>query len=95
MNNKVNDFKTANNDIFLKFGVENKYFLSVLDECNWEIINDTDISIVKYVLNGESKTNLIVKKDDKPFVISKDGYTMVVAIDCIKIAFLFKDDLKN
>ncbi len=94
----INDlviYKKTQNDIFKNFNVEPKYFLSVLDECSWEIIMQDDINLIKYDNGTEQKTNLIVQKSEKPFIVEKGGYTMVVAIDCVKVAFVFKNDLKK
>ncbi len=95
MNNQITSFKQTKDDIFLKFGVENKYFLNMFDDYEWEILSDGDINMVKYQKDDISKTNLIIKKNNNPFIIEKDGYTMIIAIDCVKIAFVFKNDLKR
>ncbi len=95
MNNLVNNFKKTNDDIFLKFGVKNKYFISVLDDYNWEIINDNDIYLIKYYKDDFEQTNFIIQKNDVPLVYVEDGYTMIIAIDCVKVAFVFKNDLKR
>ncbi len=95
MNNHVLNFKKANDDLFLKFGIENKYFVSVLDDSNWSIINDDELYFVRFEEAGETKTNLVVKKSERPLIIEKDGYTMIIAIDCIKIAFIFRNQLKR
>ncbi len=95
MDAKVNNFKFTHNEIFREFEVENKYFLSILDESPWELIFQDDITLVKYTKDNEEKTSLVTQKGDKPFIVEKDGYTMIIAIDCIKIAFVFNNNLKR
>ncbi len=95
MINDLVSYKKSQNDIFKKFNVDAKYFLSVLDTHIWEIISQDDINLIKYEDGTEQKTNLIIQKGEKPFIVEKDGYTMVVAIDCVKVAFVFRNDLKK
>ncbi len=95
MNKQIENFKNADNDLFLKFGIENKYFVSIRDNSSWSIINDDELYFVTFEEEGKTKTNLVVKKSEKPLIFEKDGYTMIIAIDCIKIAFVFKNVLKR
>ncbi len=95
MESLINDLKNINNDIFAQFGIEKDYFISVKDDYNWELIQEENINIVKYYKGNEIKTSLIVNKGTEPLIIEKNGYTMIIAIDCIKIAFIFNNSLKR
>ncbi len=95
MDTQINNFKFTHEQIFREFEVESKYFLCVLDESEWELIAQDEITLVKYRRDNEEKTSLVTQKGEKPFIVEKNGYTMIIAIDCIKIAFIFNNDLKK
>lgn len=95
MNSAIENLRTVTDYIFSEFRVSKDYFISVKDEYNWEIISDDNINLIKWYEDNEVKTNLIVSNNSGPLIISKDGYTMIIAIDCVKIAYIFKDELKR
>lgn len=71
------------------------YFIKNLEQCNWTISTDGEWYIASFwetTNNKQKKTDVvIVKKDGKPQIFESNEYTMVIGIQCVKIAFIFNN----
>lgn len=80
------------NKLFEEFGVPNNYQLKIMKDAKFSVSVENEIHLVKYDENSSTTTNLILTKKDEPLIFEKDGYTMIIAIDCVKVALVFSND---
>ncbi len=93
MGETVMKYMQSKDRLMKYFGCKENYFIKPLPNAEWQIEDSNDFPILSYSVNGEPKIDaLICKKNGKPLIFSTKGYTMVIAIECIKIAFVFKND---
>jgi|GEM_PF-530622 len=95
--NKTNDYlKTyinAKKELMKFFGCADDFFIKAFDGCKWMIKNDEDFSFLIYWGKDEKRHDaVIVKKNGSPMLFKAGKYTMVIAIDCVKIAFIFENE---
>ena len=89
-------YKQSKNELMQHFQCDNEFFVKPLDNCKWAVKNDEDFSFLVYWSEDEKRHDaVIVKKNGEPMIIRKSKYTMVVAIDCVKIAFIFENSLET
>jgi len=79
------------------FGCSGDYFLKILEEHEWNVAGDDLLPMLRYrgKADGAATNAVIVKKDGAPLIFSAKRYTMVVAIDCVKIGFIFINGNRN
>lgn len=72
-----------------------EYFIKSLDECNWRV-KDTDgmFFLTYWKEGGRLNECVIVKKNNKPLIMRKKDYTMIIIIECIKIAVILKNNME-
>jgi hypothetical protein len=74
------------------FKADINYVLKPMLNVYWRIWFLEGTQFLTYWSDDIQKTDVLVVKDgDKPLVFEKDDYTMVVGIECIKIALIFKN----
>lgn len=75
------------------FCCNDDYFVKNVEECKWTISNDANWCIVSYwdkKGTKEVKNDLVVvKKNGKLQIFENGKYTMVICIQCVKVAFIF------
>lgn len=92
---KVMDLIDVTSGLIKDFGCENDFFLKPLIDLEWTIKSTEDFSILSYWDSNDKKIEaIIVRKNLEPLIFEYSGYTMVIAIDCVKIGFIFKSDKK-
>jgi hypothetical protein len=74
------------------FGCPGDFFIRPLLGCAWEINGHEDIKILSYVHNNATHEAVIVRLNGEAMVYRARGYVCVVAIDCVKIAFIFEEN---
>lgn len=95
-NNHVSRFVNAKKDLFSYFSCKEDYSCRPLIQYKWSIEEDGDLYVLAYWKNKqEINRSAIVKKDGKPLIYKTVEHTMIIAIDCIKIAFVFKNTNKQ
>ncbi len=96
-NNPVTNFISAKRGLFWHFNCRDEYFVRCLEGYRWEIKNEGDLYFLSYWLDGDGKITscVIVRKDNAPLIFTAGEYTMAVAIDCVKIAFVLENALKS
>ncbi|MCL2592053.1 MAG: hypothetical protein FWD82_01690 [Defluviitaleaceae bacterium] len=94
MSKQVSDFSKAQKKLMKYFKCPDDYFVKVLDDCRWSISENEGMSFLSY-WEGEKRQNaVIVKNSEGSLIYEVKNETMVVAIDCVKIAFIFKNSKK-
>ena len=94
--NTVHDFIMAKLELFRHFKCTDEYCVQIKLGHNWAIVEEDGIYFLSYWENMNSKTNaVVVSKGDTAQVFKADDYTMVVAIDCVRIAFVFNNVLNS
>lgn len=92
MNYAVQNFTDAVAGIFKYFHCPNEYLLKPLTHMRWRIREDEGISFLTYWSEEGSETSLIIaRKNGKILLYRTKEHTMVIAIDCVKIGFIFEN----
>ncbi|MCI8629868.1 MAG: hypothetical protein HFE57_10335 [Firmicutes bacterium] len=87
----VQEWIQTQNEVLQFFQCEGEFFIKPLDY-EWTIRHTEDFYFLSYWIRKNKRVDaVIVKKNGLPMVYRKREYTMVVAIDCVKIAFVFRN----
>lgn len=91
----VNDFMKAKKALLWHFNCRDDYYVKTLPDARWRTKEEDEMFFLSY-LDDKKNTNhaVIVKKDGKPLIYIAAEFTLVVAIDCVKIAFIFNNKNK-
>ena len=93
MEGSVQNYLQAKQGLFSHFGCNEQYFVRDLLDLKWTIKMDADTYILTYWEKANKPTYaIIIKKDGKPCVYRSDKHTMIIGIDCVKIAFLLSNE---
>lgn len=92
----IKEYLKLEENIRRKFKCEEDFFLKPMIGNKWAINTENDTCFLSYLDNNDSKKNTcyVVSKNSKPMIYKKDDITMIIAIDCIKIAFIFENKNK-
>lgn len=86
----VVEFEQARKRVTGYFGCEDDFFLKPLSELEWVVWQEEDFTFLSYwTKEGKKVDAVVVKKGGSPMIYKTKEYTMVVAIDCVKIGFIF------
>lgn len=76
-----------------QFSCDDDFFIKPLENLKWAVKSEDDFSFLMYWTDDDKRHSaVIVKKNGSPMVYKTDMYTMVIAIDCIKTAFVFSNN---
>ena len=88
----VADFVQTRKRINDYFGCEGDFFIKPLLDLEWAVREDEDFTFLCYwTTEGKKVDAVVVKKSGTPMIYKTKDYTMVVAIDCVKIGFIFRN----
>lgn len=88
----VMDFVQTRKRINDYFGCEGDFFVKPLLDLEWAVRGDEDFTFLCYwTEDGKKVEAVVVKKSGTPMIYKTKEYTMVVAIDCVKIGFIFRN----
>lgn len=88
----VADFVQTRKRINDYFGCEGDFFIKPLLDLEWAVREDEDFTFLCYwTTEGKKVDAVVVKKSGAPMIYKTKDYTMVVAIDCVKIGFIFRN----
>ncbi|MBE6012139.1 hypothetical protein [Anaeropeptidivorans aminofermentans] len=91
MNNVVSKFNDSKAELLKAFGCPDEYFIRYMKGFSYQITEDDGIFFLSYWQDEKNKTTaIVVKRDDKPLLYKHNNHTMVIAIDCVKIGFIFE-----
>lgn len=94
--NPVQEYMEKRKHVMNYFKCEGEFFIKPLLNARWFISSEGDYFILSYWEKDKPKTNaVIVKRAGEPLIYKTERYTMVIAIDCVKIAFLFENEKKG
>lgn len=93
MDELISEYIKVKKSLFDSFNCTEDYFIKNLKQLKWIISSVDDWYIVSYwekKSDKEIKTDVvIVKKNGEPQVFETKEYTMIIGIQCVKIAFIF------
>jgi len=88
-NNVITSYFAAADALYQKFKCDEKYPLRGELDCNWQLRHDEGTYFLSLMEDTNKKTDfVVVQKDGKPLVFNADKYSMAIAIDCVKMAFI-------
>jgi hypothetical protein len=92
MKKYIFEYKECTKKILKEFGCEDNYLIKDLTSFEWGINNEEGTYFLSYWKKEEPKNNLLIAKSDKlPLIYKTKDYTMIIVIECIKIAVIFKN----
>ncbi len=92
MKKPIQEFIMAKNNVLEFFNCKENYFIKPLMPHTWSIKTEDGVAFLSYWSDGSEEVKVVVaKKDGKPLIFETRDYTMVIGIECIKIAFVFKN----
>ena len=95
MRTTIQEFMAAKEGLLRSFGCNEDYHIESRLGQNWQITEDDGVFFLSSWENIASKTtSVVVKRNDAPLLYETADYTMIIAIDCIKMAFIFNNVLK-
>ncbi|HIT72883.1 hypothetical protein B5E58_06790 [Tyzzerella sp. An114] len=92
----VQNFISSQKNLMQYFGCDGDFYVRPLVESSWTVKNDDDFAILSYWDKNDKRIDaVVVKKGGKPMVYKKNDFTMIIGIDCVKLAFIFKTELER
>ena len=92
MRKAVNSYMQSYRNLLSAFGCKSRYYIRPALECAWGV-SEAEIPILTVEADGTEQKCVIVRQDGEPLVYRANGYALVIAIDCVKTAFLL--DIKK
>ncbi len=94
----VADYVKTKRLLMDSFSCNDDYFVKNVEDCRWTISSDDTWCIVSYWENKGAKEIrndlVVVRKNGRLQIFENGRYTMVICIQCVKVAFIF-DNLKR
>ncbi|NLP47222.1 MAG: hypothetical protein GX347_09310 [Epulopiscium sp.] len=94
MDNPVNQYLYAKEELFTYFGCEPDYSITDFRHMYWQIQHKEGFSVITFSETqdfSDSDDAIIVKKDNQPMIYKTKEYTLVIGIRCVKVGFVFKN----
>ncbi len=91
---KIEQFSKLNSDMHKELNLDKDIYISPKIESKWKIDSLSGLSMVEFENNNKFDKCVIVNNEKEPVIIKKDIYTVVLAIDCVKVAFIFNNELE-
>lgn len=89
MKRVISNYINYRNAILRRFECDQNYYVKPIEEYNWKIKENQGIYFLNYWKgNGRVNQCVIVKKDNIPYVMKEKDYTMIVCIECVKVAII-------
>ena len=88
----VLEYEQARNNINSYFGCEGDFFVKPLLELELAIRQEDDFAFLSYwTKEGKKIDAVVVKRGGAPMMYRTKDYSMVIAIDCVIIGFIFSN----
>lgn len=95
MKKAVPEFIQAKRDLMQYFGCNDDFYIKTATNDTWYIRELEGTYFVGYGKKDERASEaVVVRRDGEPYIIEKGAYTMVVCIECVKIALVLKNENK-
>ncbi len=92
----IPEFIQAKNNLMSYFGCKDDFFVKTATNASWYIRSLDGTYFVGYGKEDEKpREAVIVRRDGEPYIIEKGDYTMVICIECVKIALILKNANKK
>ena len=93
MKDIVENFINTKKILNTKFNCNEDFFIKPLVDKKWTIKDNDGIFFLTYLDDKNMpKECVIVKKNNEPMIFKKDNYTMVIGIECVKLAFILDNN---
>lgn len=94
-NQPILDYIAVKKSVLDYFQCDGDYYIKPLPDARWSVRYEEDFFILSYwIKNGIKLDSVIVKKGGKPMIYKTQDHTLIVGIDCVKIAFIFSNSNK-
>ncbi|MFV0518802.1 MAG: hypothetical protein ACK5LY_00875 [Lachnospirales bacterium] len=87
----IETFIDVKEKIHTLFNVSEEFFIKPILECEWDINEIDGIMFFKYKLDNKIFEQVVVRQNGENLYKVINEYTLIVAIDCVKISFLVKN----
>ena len=88
----VESYIAAKNEIMKQFECQDDFYIKAATGYSWRIKDADGSSFLAYWKNGEKINEcVVVRSGGKPMIIKKKKYTLVVCIECVKVAIILKN----
>lgn len=92
----INNFTNIQTDIREIFGCNNDFFINPMLDSDWIIQENDETFFLSFIdAKKNAKTCVISRRNGIPLIFEREEVTMVVAIECVKIAFIFLNKNKQ
>jgi hypothetical protein len=92
MDNTVASFVQAKNDLLKLFNCDDNFYIKPEVDAKWSLRELEGTCFVSYGKDGTKPTDAVVtRKNGDFYIVEKAEYTMVVCIECVKIALILKN----
>jgi len=97
MRHELSAYIDANTKLLKLFGCESALPIRVLTNVEWRIQENEGVSFLHYRHKGtdDELVSVIINKDSEPWVTPLSDVSLVVAIDCIRFAFILNNELRR
>ena len=97
MRKHISAYIGAKNKLLKLLGCESDFPVRVLTDATWRIEESEGVSFLHYRHEGsdEELVSVIVNKDGKPWIATRNDTSLVIAIDCIRFAFILNNGLRT
>lgn len=93
MKDIVQNFIKAKQELNKQFECNDDFFIKPLINNKWSIKDNDGIFFLTYLdEQNVAKDCVIVKKNGQPMIYKKENYTMVIGIECVKLAFVLDNN---
>ncbi len=87
----VDDFISCQKNLFEAFEIDKQYHVKSLIGSKWTINDFDDGKILRYWITEDKFDDCVIVKENGDSVIREyEGFSIVIALDCVKTAFMFK-----
>jgi len=95
MEKTIKNYLCSKEKLLKEFDCDTEYYVKSLEEYNWRVKDTEGMFFLTYWKEGGRLNEcVIVKKNNKPLIMRKKDYTMIVIIECIKVAAVLKNDME-
>lgn len=92
MENVVLEYLSSKYNLLDYFDCSEDYYVKLAVGCNWRVKEIDGIYILTYWRDGGMlRECVIVKKKREPLIFRQDMYTLIVCIECVKVAIILKN----
>ena len=92
MERTLKKYAENKNKILSGFDCSTDYFIKIAADANWRVKEADGMFFLTYWREGEKLNEcVIVKKNNEPVIVRKKDYTMIVVIECVKVAIILKN----